>query len=361
MSYTLYGTQDSYYTGKVRAYLRYKNIPFTEIPVDDTITKEILIPRTGSHFIPVVITSDDLAISDSTDIINVLEQRFPESPVLPSSPRQCLVAHLFELYGDEWFLLPAMHYRWHHNFDYTVKRWGREMAPELSEAEQWAIAKPQVEHFSGLCVPLGITETTIPAIEAWYEEFLGLFDTHLQQHDYLLGSRPCIGDYGLMGSLYAHLYQDPASGELMKRIAPNVAAWVERMNDPQVLGGEFLADDEIPVTLLPMLKHLFAEQFPVIADTVGQLADWLDLNPGEPIPRMLGSHKFKVHGVEGERAILTYVQWMWQHPLFFYQGLDGEDKAVVDDLLNEVGGYEAMQMQLRHVLTRKDGQLVNAM
>jgi glutathione S-transferase len=357
-AYTLYGSAASLYTGKVRAYLRYKGIPYTEVEASEEDMRDIILPRTGVQYIPVVISPDDLAIQDSTDIINFLEARFPESAIYPSSPRQRLVAQLFELYGDEWLVIPAMHYRWHHNFDETVREWGALMAPELSAEEQWQLAKPGVEYFRGMCPPLGITDDTIPAIEAWYEEFLGFLDRHFQQHDYLLGSRPSIGDYGLMGPLYAHLYRDPVSGALMKRLAPHVAGWVERMNDPEVLAGEFLADDEVPATLYPILQRLFAEYFPVIQDTVERLAVWLDIHPDEEIPRNIGSHAFTIGGIAGERDVSPFAQWMLQHGLFFYQSLKGDDKASVDELLDKVGGYPSMQIQLRHRVARENNRLV---
>lgn len=357
-TYTLYGSAASLYTGKVRAYLRYKGIPYTEVEVSEEEMQDIIVPRTGVQYIPVVISPDDLAIQDSTDIINFLEARFPDSVIYPSSPRQRLVAQLFELYGDEWLLIPAMHYRWHHNFDHTIREWGAIMAPELSAEEQWQLARPGVEYFRGMCLPLGISDDTIPAIEAWYEEFLGFLDSHLQQHDYLLGSRPSIGDYGLMGPLYAHLYRDTASGEIMKRLAPHVANWVERMNDPEVLAGEFLADDEVPATLYPILQRLFAEYFPVIQDTVERLAYWLDVHPDEEIPRDIGSHAFTIGGIAGERNVAPFAQWMLQHGLFFYQSLQGDDKASVDELLDKVGGYQSMQIQLRHMVARENNRLV---
>jgi hypothetical protein len=91
-TYTLYGSAASLYTGKVRAYLRYKGIPYTEVEVSEEEMQDIIVPRTGVQYIPVVISPDDLAIQDSTDIINFLEARFPDSVIYPSSPRQRIIA-----------------------------------------------------------------------------------------------------------------------------------------------------------------------------------------------------------------------------------------------------------------------------
>jgi len=78
---------------------------------------------------------------------------------------------------------------------------------------------------------LGITEETRGCIEHSYEAFLDEFSAHLQQHKFLLGGRPCLADFAFYGPLYAHLYRDPASGEVMKSRAPKVVKWVERLRD----------------------------------------------------------------------------------------------------------------------------------
>src|SRR5690348_14559955 len=111
----LYGAEISYFTGKVRAYLRWKGLPFDEFSADATVYREIIVPRVGFAVIPVVVTPDGETLQDSTDIIDALELRHGEPFVHPSSPVQRLVAALLELYGDEWLVIPAMHYRWHHN------------------------------------------------------------------------------------------------------------------------------------------------------------------------------------------------------------------------------------------------------
>jgi hypothetical protein len=40
--------------------------------------------------------------------------------------------------------------------------------------------------------------------------------------------------------------------------------------------------------------------------------------------------------------------------------LDSADKVGVDALLYELGGFDAMQLELRHVVARENNQLVRA-
>ena len=45
------------------------------------------------------------------------------------------------------------------------------------------------------------------AIERSFEALLDLLTEHFMAHEYLLGDRPCLADFAMMGPLYAHLYR----------------------------------------------------------------------------------------------------------------------------------------------------------
>ncbi len=237
------GAEVSLYSGKTISYLRYKGIPSEDVLGTREVYQKTIIPRTGVKYIPVLVASDDVVIQDTTDIIDFLEARFPEVPVYPATPVQRLVALLFEVYGDEWLVIPAMYYRWcfkKDNLDFIVKEFGGNTIPDASEGDKRDYGERLAGYYGGMIDFLGITEKTSGEIEEWYGSFLHDFSEHLKNHPFLLGTRPSIGDFGLMGSLYAHLYRDPYPGRLMKSKAPLVAKWVERMNAPDVESGAFL-------------------------------------------------------------------------------------------------------------------------
>jgi len=361
--YILYGGAISYYTGKARAYLRYKDIPFQEHSATREVYKNLILPRVGWAVIPVVVTPDDQTLQDTSDIIDFLEERFPEPSVYPPSPRQRLAALLLEFYGDEWLKIPAMHYRWNHNTEWIIRQFGALSAPEASAEEQMAIGEKTCRPFRGSLPALGVNETTHTAIEESYEALLRDLDTHFGDHAFLFGSRPSIGDYGLIGPLYAHNYRDPASGALMKRLAPNVAAWVERMIEPQPRAGAFLPGDDVPATLLPVLRRAAEEQLPVAVATVRALGAWLDAHPDEDIPRSIGMHQFTLlpgspREVTSERAIFPFDQWMFQRPRDYLHSLGGADRRAADDLANTVGAAEALAEPITHRVKRENYQLV---
>jgi len=358
----LIGAPVSLYTGKARAYLRYKGIPFEEVLATREVYRDVIIPRTGVQFIPVLISDDDVAVQDTTDIIDFLESRHPEPSVYPETPLQRLVALLFEVYGDEWLVIPAMHYRWSfdENVAFCYDEFGSMLAPEASADEQRRQGEKAAAPFAGALEPLGITERSAPAVERSYLAFLRDFDAHLAEHSFLLGERPSIGDFGLMGPLYAHLYRDPYSGRVMREHAPRVAEWVERMNDPRPRSGAFLPEDRIPATVKPMLGRMFAEQAPVILDTARQVAEWAREAEQRELPRAVGMHEYTIEGVTENRAVFPFSLWMWQRPLDHYRTLTGETGERARALLRELGGEQALAADLPQRVRREDNRLVLA-
>jgi len=339
----------SLYSGKTRAYLRYKKIPFEErLSSDDyqQIDKYI-----GRKIIPVLVTPEGEYIQDTTIIIDRMEERFPTPSIYPGTPFQRLTALLMEVYGDEWLLLPAMHYRWQfkrQNLWFVLNQFGDVMKPHWPNWAKPIVAIPAALYFGRMYKPLmGLTSETEPELEKMTEAFLRNFDRHLEDHDFLLGSRPSIGDFGLVAPLYAHMGQDPYPKQMMRDIAPRVFDWTRRMQNPTGEEGAFLPDDQVPETLYPILSHMFREQFPVLIDTLKRVPEWIKENPGEThFPRTIGRHDFTLGTATGNRAILPYQQWMFQRPLRCYQGLSEDEKQCIDPVLKKLGGYDGLQQSI---------------
>jgi glutathione S-transferase len=359
--HTLYGAPMSLYTGKARAYLIFKNLPYTEVFSSLKIYKSIIVPKTGVRFVPVLKTPENEYLQDTSNIIDTLEQRHPQRSVMPTTAKQKLVSYLFETWADEWLVIPAMHYRWNKaNFPFVYEEFGKVIAPNMPKVIRAFIGKKIGAKFKGFVPLLGITDKSIPAIENWYENHvLPLLDKHFAEHDYLLGGKPCLGDFGLMGPLYAHLYRDPAPRAIMRKIAPNVAKWVERMNQPQDIEGVFLDDDVIPDTLLELLNRMFKEQWPVLSNTVKRLDTWIDHNPHiAEIPRTIGEHNFTIGDTTHKRAIGTFHQWKVQRILDCYHQFDSKEQLLVDAFLQAVGGLDSMQLDIKKRVTRVNNKLV---
>ena len=367
--YTLYGADFSMYSGKVRAYLRYKLLDFDDVLSTADVYRKIIVPNTGVKYIPVVKTPSGEYLQDTTNIIDHLEELPSSRSVYPTTPKQRLVSLLLELYGDEWLVMPAMHYRW--NFDsvnqpFLYKEFGSILTPNMPGFIKHFFGKKIGSKFRSMVPKIGITEKSIPGIEKWFEkEFLPSLNEHFSHYDFLLGSKPCIADFGFIASLWAHLYRDPYPKKLISEQAPKVAEWVERMKDASNVDGELLPNDEIPETLYPVLKNLFEFQWPVLEDTSNKLAEWYaketnNISTGHSveIPRMLGMHQFKIGDAEEKRSVMPFSQWMMQRPLNYYTSLTSDEKKSVDPLLKKVNGLYAMRFKIENQVMRENNKIV---
>lgn len=334
-SYILYGAEISYFTGKARAYLRWRGLDFEERAADADFYRQICVPRIGYPMIPLLLTPEDTAIQDTTLIMQHFEQGESGSAVFSAVGEvQGLVAALIELYSDDWLLLPAMHYRWEYDADETMLEFGMNLLPDGSREEQAAFGEKRAGQFRGAVPFLGVHEHNKHLVERSYKELLADLDTHFRAHAYLLGNRPCTGDFALAGALYAHLYRDATAGALMRREALAVARYVERMMHPSGAPlDKVLPDDQIPETLIPVLQRMMREQMPVLAGTARALAVWRSENPGQEIPRAIGFQSFELYGVAADRAIMPYATWLHGRARDAYLALSEDATPRGNDLL----------------------------
>ena len=78
------------------------------------------------------------------------------------------------------------------------------------------------------------------------------------------------------------------------------------------------------------------------------------------IKRFVGSLSFCIEGVSHKRWLQSFTQWMAQHPLDAYAGLDEDARSRGDVWLRRVGGYEAMQTPVPTRVRREHIRLVPA-
>lgn len=359
--YKLYGAPLSLYTGKARAYLNFKKIHYQEVFSSLKVYKNIIVPHTGVRFIPVVETPENEFIQDTTVIMESLEKRFPQRSITPDAPKLNLISEIFQIWGDEWLLIPAMHYRWNHdNFPFIYEEFGRVITPNMPAFVRRFLGKKIGAKFRGFVPILGITDKSIPAIEDWYENHvLKELDAHFAKYDYLLGGRPCAGDFGLMGPLYAHLFRDPAPGLLMKQKAPNVVKWIERMNKSPNKIGDWISLDQLPDTLIRLLERIFNEFWPVLLSTVEETQKWISNHPDEKtLPRTIGNHTYQIGTVAEQRAILTFHQWKFQRVQDVYDALNNEDKIAFHSLMKQHFGLTVKNAELKNRVIRENNKLV---
>ena len=352
--YQMFGSEVSYFSGKARAYLRWKQVDFTEVTPTPDIMKSEIIANIGWPVIPVLKTPDGDYVQDTADIISHFEAPNETYPAIPETPLQKFVTYLLQLFADEWLVLPAMHYRWNHNEAWIYGEFGKTAVPGGTPEEQYEAGRTVGKRFKSFVPMLGITPETAPGVEKAYEQFLAAFSAHLNKLPYLLGTRASYADFCFIGPLYAHQYRDPFTGEHMKRKAPKVAAYVERVIAGEGQKGDLVPLDDVPSTLLPILKAGLAEHVPVLKATIERYAEWAQTaEPRAEVPRGVGMVEFTIGGAKGMISARTFSLLRLQDALDTYEMMMPSDKKRADSFLQAVDAEALKQLRVLPRLTRR--------
>ncbi|MGI9597422.1 MAG: glutathione S-transferase N-terminal domain-containing protein [Acidimicrobiales bacterium] len=231
----LAGQYGSPYTLKMRAVLRYRQIPFRWVLRD---SKWDDLPTPPVPIIPVIVYpntdgSHREATVDSSPQIMRLEGEYPGRSVVPTDPALAFVDTLIEDYGDEWVTKPMYHYRWAYEAD--IDKAGRllpvsrdlQMDSDRGQEMYDYITTRQI----GRRALVGSTEENTPIIEGSYERLLDILTQLFSTDDFLLGARPGRGDFGVFGQLSQLVKWDPTPMAIAARRAPKVINWVDRVDD----------------------------------------------------------------------------------------------------------------------------------
>ena len=375
MTYRLYGTPGSLYTGKVRSYLIRNGIRFENRAAGSADFRERIVPQIGRWIIPVLETPEGELIQDGSDIIDWFEaRRGDRQPASPETPRHALISQIFELFGGEGLLRPAMHYRW--NFDeinrpFLERDFSAFLAPTGADDEtRQGVFAMSSSRMRKAMASFGVSAETIPAIETAYLEFLDLFDRHLSRSPFLLGGRPTIGDWGLIAPLYAHLARDPYPSAIMKTRAHRVWRWVERMNasDPDV--GEYVEarpelfpDDEVPDTLLSLLRFVATDYLPEVEAFVTFANRWLAERPDMPAwvsgldrpqDRVIGQVDYLWRGLPVRVGVLPYRLYLLQKVQEVWDRTSGPDREALDGLLQDTGLSSFVRLRTARKVVRRN-------
>ena len=256
----VFGSELSPYSVKVRSYFRYKGIPHEWLERGPSNIAEYQ-KHAKLPLIPLVITPDGQGIQDSTPILEAIEARFPEPSIHPSDPALAFLSALVEEFGDEWGNKWMFHYRWARpaDQDSAGERIARSMRPDASGADLAQLTAGVKERMVPRVGFVGSSPSTAPLIEASYRDALKILEKHLTARPYLFGARPAFGDFGLWGQLY-ECGTDPTPGGILRKEAPHVVAWVERMLEPKA-EGELESWDALAPTLLPLLERQIGAMF----------------------------------------------------------------------------------------------------
>lgn len=372
-SVRLFGAPCSLYTAKVRSALRKQRVAFREDFPSHPHYREHVLPMAQNQRIPVVEFADGAIVQDSTEILDQLEARALIGPAPTGVPR---VIELFiEAYAERAMLRPAMHYRWNfraENEAFIIGEFSRLIAMGDTEAGA-ELGRMIAGRMAAYLPPLGITESSIPAIEAQYLALLGVLNRHFATTPYLLGGSPSRADYGMMGPLHPHLGRDPYPAALMQRTAPLVYRWTERMNAGEDTSPEFPdtpAGFAVAPSLRPVIELMAGEFGPELRETLTLFAAWARENAalpaGSPVsPKgvdqpSFGPIRFEIQGTTIDVMSAAHSLWMLQRAQDAFASLTDAEKAEARDLLSAGGVAALLDEKMPRRLGRQGNKLTVA-
>ncbi len=332
---TAYVADMSYFSGKMEAYLRYKEIPFERKVVDVKVLRDEILPATGLMKVPVIRLANGQWLKDTTPMIEWLEQHYPEPPVIPRDPVRRFLSKLVEDYADEWCWRAALYWRWKpiESRRLLMRRIGHEVLgnfPAPKWLAGWYYGRRQIATYLD---GDGLSAQTEPHIRGHYLDLLDHMRLLLADQPYLLGSHPTLVDIGLFGPMFRHYAQDPTPSRIMEERAPEVYAWVGRVWNARAhrLPGTPTLSDFTHPGWAYFLEEIVRVYWPFLLENARAWAR--------------GAERFdhRAHGVVYERLkVVRYRVYCLQVLQNEYRALDAADRHAVDALLAPHGSLEVI-------------------
>lgn len=357
----MYGAPFSLFSAKLRSYLRHSPLLFTEHLPSHPDFGTYIMPEVGRVVLPCLRAPDGRVLQDTTEIIDALEHDYGGHAVTPPGALGVL-ALMLEVFGDEGLLRPAMHYRWTYrveNDPMLTTDFGRMMNPYASQEEAGKLATPLMARMGGLLPSLGVHEDTHDLIEEQFEDLLSVMDTLLEEQPFLLGHRPSVADYGFIGPFWGHLGRDIYPTGLIKRKAPRVWRWIERMAAPLSDTPDYPKQPPVEAdwnrdfadfNRLAPLFSLFSQDYAPEIKTLREKSAMVnnqsqELPSSDRVPRSMGAGEIKLRGTDVRLELRPYALWMVGRIDDAVDALIPAELSKIKAFFEEVGLSEFSQSQ----------------
>ena len=337
--YTLWGAEHSLFTRKLQAMLNYLALDY-DFKLKTADAASSVEARLGTHFIPGLETPEGWFIHDTTPIGLMLNAKYPNNRIVPSSPVQKIAAHLLEDWADEWFGRYAINSRWCYpdNIEHVAKGFYANRIGKFSEegltASEITAANSMItmvrDNF-GLraCVNRGCGPDQSDAVRRDFDLLMRHAANHYEQHEFLLGGRASLGDFTFAGLFKAHIEGDPEPRSWIDASAPEMIGHMSRVFDCQSRTGEYFPNDALPDTLAPLFVHMrdsYHQFLRVSREALAAGEKWCDVDLGDGPVKMRS---------------LKYSEVSRCHIKNEIEALTPEERASVDVKLGPLGVLDA--------------------
>ncbi len=357
--YKFYGWQASFFAGKARGYLNYKGVDYVEKEISLFDILYTIPKHTGRKAMPALKNKKGEWFCDTPLMIEELEKRHLEPSISTDGPIQNFVAELFHNWVDDCWIPIALHTRWSYPENYEKinrEEGGKNLMPFAPRfIRNKIVDKAFLQNMLSHKENMGFVPEQIELFEAWAVNLLNILETHFSEHGYLLGERPTIADFALFGPMFAHLNRDPWPKREWLDPRPNLQKWVEKMHRGQKCSGELLLNDQIPMTLMPIIKIILSEYLPFMEDTVKETENIIKLNQlksGDKLPRSTKILSMRMLDGQYKRAAFTYSIWRMQRFQKMLADYSPESKASLITWLTSLGIADFLNLNFGHELKR---------
>jgi glutathione S-transferase len=272
-NYVLIGSELSFFTRKLEAQLRFQQIPWQWQFKTSERTAE-LEARAGTHFIPLLRTPEKWLIHDTIAIGPLLNDRFSQHAVIPTTPAQRSACFILEDAFNHWLGRVCVHSRWCYpdNVAWVGPRFGANMVLDRSIGVPFTdqelidlagIGPMMYEGFgNNACQYNGVGAEQSVAVQGDFQLMLQVLAQHFASNDFLLGSRPCLADFALAGAAQAHFLTDPTPLSWLGEYKEMLSNYADRFfNADTIQAGDWLPEDKLPDTLPILLDYLQSSYF----------------------------------------------------------------------------------------------------
>lgn len=265
--YLIYGSNNSPYSIKARAYAIYKNIPHKWVlrgSDEEGYKKVAKLPLVPAIRIP----GSGAGMQDSTPIMEYFDATFPNS-VSTHPPTKTLrfLSELLEEFGDEWGNKWMFHYRWARPIDanmVAMRIVGEQMGDKATDEMLSKMSSMIRSRMTGRGFAVASNDITGPMIEQSFQDGCKMLEEHFKTRSFLFGERPSFGDFGLGLQVYQALI-DPTAGRFLTENCPRVCVWCTKMVSPDTSLGhddsKWETWDTLKGTLMPFLQTQVGDTF----------------------------------------------------------------------------------------------------
>ncbi|MBT6276079.1 MAG: glutathione S-transferase, partial [Chromatiales bacterium] len=190
--YRIIGGPGSPYSLKLRAVMRYRQIPHVwalrvHCAEEVAHVRPRLLPTLFDPY-------DQDYFVDSTPLVARLEQRHQARSVMPSNEADAFIALLIEDMADEWFTKFMFSGRWHEPEDADF--YGRYLgwfatAPSADDRYNSA-SQTMRDRQVGRNSIVGVTPANAPVVDATFRDLAGILEQAFSTQMFLFGNRPSV-------------------------------------------------------------------------------------------------------------------------------------------------------------------------